>query len=44
VVFQVLLVLMEEWMLMVESEKMEMQNLVEDEHEKIVELDQDYLL
>ena len=29
---------------MVESEKMEMQNLVEDDQEKMVELDQDYSL
>jgi hypothetical protein len=31
-------------MIMVELEKMEMQNLVEDDRGKIVELDQNYLL
>jgi len=41
---QVLLELKEEVMLKVELKKMEKQNLVEDGHENIVELDQDYLL
>ena len=41
---EVLVELKEELMLKVVLKKMEKQNLVEDAHENIVELDQDYLL
>jgi len=41
---QVLLESMKELIRMVESKKMERQNLLEDDHENIVELDQDLLL
>jgi hypothetical protein len=44
VAIQVLLELKKALMLKVELEKMERQNLVEDGHENIVALDQDYLL
>jgi hypothetical protein len=44
VAIQELRVLMMEWFVKVELKKMEKQNLVEDVHGNIVELDQDCLL